>query len=422
MYIIIHHMNDIHSSSVLEYNNRWAATVLRKMAQESPVVVLTGARQVGKSTLLARERPFSNWRYLSLDDYDVLGQAEEDPRSLLAGRENIVIDEVQKAPGLLAAVKLEVDSGEKKRKFALSGSANLLLLKSVSESLAGRALTINLMPLAFGEWHGGKAPNTLLRLLDSKLPGEGGGEGIDPYPLIQRGFVPPLIKLPGEESYVRWWDGYVSTYLERDLRLLTQIDSLTDFRKVMELLALRTGQILNQTDIARETRVSQPTVHRYLNVLEASCILYRLPAFTRSRNKRVVKSPKVFWFDPGLAAFLSGHYSAGSLKNSREAGGLFECLVYLHLNVLAGLLTPRARVFYWRTTTGHEVDFVVEQGKTILPIEVKLTEKPSYRDIQNLKLFMQEFHEARCGVLVHAGSEIRALDRNIVAVPWTYLA
>lgn len=415
-------MNDIHSQGELKYSSRWAAKVLRKMAQESPVVVLTGARQVGKSTLLARERPFSDWRYLSLDDYDVLGQAQENPQSLLAGRDNTVINEVQKAPELLAAVKLEVDRGERKRKFALSGSANLLLLKTASESLAGRALTINLMPFAFGEWRGEKAPNTLTRLLESKLPGEGGEEGETPYPFIQRGFVPPLMKLPGEESYVRWWDGYVSTYLERDLRLLTQIDSLTDFRKVMELLALRTGQILNQTDIARKTRVSQPTVHRYVNVLEASCILYRLPAFTRSSNKRVVKSPKVFWFDPGLAAFLSGHYSAEALKDSREAGGLFECLVFLHLNVLAGLLNPRAKLYYWRTTTGHEVDFVVEQGRAVLPIEVKLTERPGFKDVQNLRLFMDEFPDAPCGVLVHAGSEIRALDRNIVAVPWTYLA
>jgi predicted AAA+ superfamily ATPase len=415
-------MNDNHSVSESYYRKRWAATILRKMAGESPIVVLTGARQVGKSTMLLNERPFSNWRYTSLDDFDVLKQAQADPESLLAGRGNLVLDEVQKAPGILNAIKVAVDRGRVERRFALSGSANLMLMSKVTESLAGRALSITLEPMTLGEQQGARPTTILAGLLQSRHPKESAVKVQAPFPLMQKGFLPPLITRSGEDSFVRWWEGYVATYLERDLRQLSQVESLPDFRRVMVALALRTGQIVNQTGVARDTGVSQPTVHRYLNLLETSCLLRRVPAFAPSRTKRIVKSPKVYWFDPGIATFLAGHYTADDLKVSREAGGVFESLVLLHLNAMAQLMTPRPIIFYWRTTTGREVDFVVEQGRKILPIEVKLTERPRYRDVQNLRIFMDEYTEATLGVLVHCGSDVILLDKDIIALPWTLLA
>ena len=419
---IIHYMNDNHSRDESYYRPRWAATILRKMAQESPVVVLTGARQVGKSTLLSNEQPFSNWRYASLDNYDVLEQAQRDPDAILAGSKDLVLDEIQRAPGLLNAIKIAVDRRRGERHFVLSGSANLMLMSKVSESLAGRALTINLAPMTSGEQVMAKAPRLLESLLRAEPPSEGSIDVEDPIPLMQRGFLPPLMMLSGEASFVRWWEGYIATYLERDLRQLSQVESLPDFRRVMETLALRTGQLLNQTDVARNTGVSQPTVHRYLNLLETSCLLCRIPAFTPSRTKRLVKSPKVYWFDPGIATFLSGYYSAGDLRPSREAGGIFECLVLLHLKALAQLMTPRPRIYYWRTLTGREVDFVIEQGRAVLPVEVKLTKKPNYGDARNIRFFLDEYPKASLGVLVHTGSDVRLLDRDIVAIPWTLLA
>jgi len=371
---------------------------------------------------LLNERPFSSWRYVSLDDFDAQKQAQTDPESLLAGRGNLVLDEVQRAPGILNAIKVAVDRGRAGHHFVLSGSANLMLMSKVTESLAGRALSITLEPMTLGEQRRGRSPAILGRLLQSRHPNEGTVKTQDPFPLMQKGFVPPLLTLSGEDSFVRWWEGYVATYLERDLRQLSQVESLPDFRRVMVALALRTGQLVNQTDIARDTGVSQPTVHRYLNLLETSCLLYRVPALTPSRRKRIVKSPKIYWFDPGIATFLAGHYTADDLRESREAGGVFECLVLLHLNALAQLMVPRPKIFYWRTTTGREVDFVVEQGRKILPIEVKLTEKPRYRDVQNLRVFMDEYAGATLGVLVHSGSDVILLDKDIIAVPWTLLA
>jgi predicted AAA+ superfamily ATPase len=384
------------------------------------VVVLTGARQVGKSTLLANEEPFRDWRYVSLDDYDALDQAHRDPSALWAGTDRIVLDEVQRAPGILTAVKLAVDQ-DRSRRFALSGSANLLLMRHVSESLAGRAAYVRLEPMALGEERGTPPPTILSDLLSGALPKECEVTPEDPVPLMLRGLMPSLMRLDDPSAVVRWWEGYATTYLERDLRQLSQVASLPDFRRVMEALALRSGQLLNQSDIARDTSVSQPTVHRYLNLMETGGLLERVPAFAANRTKRLIKSPKAYWLDPGLTSFLAGHYDAVSLRASREAGPVFECLVLLHLRVLAQLMTPRPRIHYWRTVSGVEVDFVIEHGRRLLPIEVKLAESVRFSDAAHLRTFMAEYPEANVGVVVYAGTQVRYLDERIVAIPWTLL-
>jgi predicted AAA+ superfamily ATPase len=242
----------------------------------------------------------------------------------------------------------------------------------------------------------------------------------DPFNVIQRGLMPPLLQLDKPEAWTRWWEGYVATYLERDLRQISQIDALVDFHRVMEFLALRNGQLLNQSEVARDAGISQPTTHRYLNLLEATSLVERLPAFTSNRTTRLVKSPKLYWTDPGLAAFLAGYYDRDSLSKGREAGAFFESLILHHLKVLAQLLTPRGRLFYWRTTTGHEVDFVLEQGRRLLAFEVKLTTNPRFGDADGLRLFLSE-NKAVGGVLLHDGQEIKRLDERIVALPWTML-
>jgi hypothetical protein len=236
-----------------------------------------------------------------------------------------------------------------------------------------------------------------------------------------KGFMPPLMQLETSAAVLRWWEGYVTTYLERDLRQLSQIDSLPDFRRLMVALALRCGQMLNQTEVSRDTGISQPTVHRYINLLETTCLMERLPAFAVNRTKRLIKSPKVLSIDPGLIAFLAGHYNTGSLQSSREAGGIFESMIYLHLNVLAQLLVPRPRIFYWRTTTGKEVDFVLEWGRKLLAVEVKLSRKAKFSDIETLRLFMDEYPETSACILIYAGDEVRIMDEKIVAIPWFLL-
>lgn len=420
---IIRGMNDYQPHDELKYKPRWIAPLLRDAAKDHSIVVLTGARQVGKSTLLQHESPFDDWRYITLDDFDVLSQVKSDPTSLWAGTDYVVLDEVQKSTKLLDAVKIAVDSTYNKHRFILSGSANILLMKKVSESLAGRAVYFALNPMTIGEMNNLSPTNLLEILLRGELPGEGKIKpaAAAPFSQMWKGFMPPLMQMKTSASVLRWWEGYVATYLERDLRQLSQIDSLSDFRRLMVALALRCGQILNQTEVARDTAISQPTVHRYINLLETTCLMERLPAFAVNRTKRLIKSPKVMWVDPGLVSFLAGHYDIESLMSSREAGGIFESMIYLHLKALAQLLIPRPRIFYWRTTTGKEVDFVLEWGRKLLAIEVKLSSKPKFSDVETLRLFMDEYPETSAGVLIYGGDEIKIMGEKIVAIPWFLL-
>lgn len=389
------------------------------------MVILTGARQVGKSTLLREEKPFSKWRYVSLDDFDALQQAEENPAALWADADSVVVDEVQRSPRLLSAVKRAVDERHRKIRFVLSGSANLLLMQQTSETLAGRAIYWTLLPMTWRERNGEPPLGTLRELLEGHFPREGTAKekgAISVFDRMLEGFMPPLLSLTGKKAFVTWWEGYVTTYLERDLRQLSQIESLSDFRLVMQALALRSGQMLNQTEVSRDTRVSQPTVHRYTNLVEASCLLTRLPVYSRNRTKRLMKTPKVYWTDPGLACYLSGLNEVKDLERSREAGGIFETLVLLHLQAAAQLLVPRPRISYWRTVDGKEVDFVVEQGRHLVAVEAKLATTPRYEDARGLLLFLKEYPETRAGIVVHTGSEIKRLHEKVIALPWYLLA
>jgi len=413
-------MNDIDSPFV--YHERWLTPLLRQAVSEHPVVVVTGARQVGKSTLLRHASPFRDWRYRTLDDLDTLRQAEEDPQGLWEGADAVVLDEVQRAPGLLSAVKRAVDA-DRRRRFVLSGSANLLLMHQVSESLAGRAVSFVLDPMALGEQRDAAPPALLADALAGRWPAEGAAPSParDPAPELLRGLMPALLGLSSVPSWVRWWEGYVSTYLERDLRQLARIEALPDFQRAMRLLALRCGQLLNQTDVARDTGVSQPTLHRWVNLLETTHLLVRLPAYAANRTTNLLKAPKVMWTDPGLAVFLGGYHDAADLRGAREYGAFFEALIFAHLRIVAGLLTPRGRLHFWRTRSGQEVDFVVEHGRRLLAIEVKLTERPGYRHTEGLRSFLDRHPEAAGGLLLHGGPAVARLGERLVAVPWTMM-
>ncbi len=407
-------------TSQQRYRPRWCAQRLREVAAAFPITVLTGPRQTGKSTLLKNEKPFCDWRYVTLDDFDSLAAALSEPHELWAGTNQIVLDEVQRAPRVLSAVKVAVDSNPSMR-FALTGSADLLLMRAVSETLAGRAAYHTLGPMTLGEMRQNAAPNLLPQLLEGKLPAEGRVAADDPMEFAARGMMPRFLGLDPEFA-PSWWEGYVTTYLERDLRELAQVESLPDFRRLMAILALRQGQLLNKSEAARDAGLSQPTAHRYTSLLETSGLLQLLPAFALNRTKRLIKSPRAFWTDSGLAAFLSGHYSAESLRASREAGAAFEALVIQHVRSLTQTMSPMPRLHYWRTTAGLEVDLVLEHGRSLLAFEIKLAEKVSRSDAANLRTFLDEYPETLSGVAVYAGDEIRVLGERLIAVPWTVIA
>jgi len=414
-------MNDFHSNIELIYKKRWLGSQIISAVKTFPVVVISGARQVGKSTFLQNE--FQAFKYVSLDDFSTLKQAKTDPSSLWMDTERIIIDEAQKAPEIFTAIKLAVDKTKRKIRFLISGSSNILLMKGISETLAGRAVYFEMLPMTYGEME--DRPETLknfskLWRTDFKIA-ETKVVPVDPLTFMLKGYMPPLMYLKDMKEILLWWEGYIRTYIERDVRELSQIESLIDFRRVLDSLAIRTGNILNQTEIARDTGVSQPTVYRYIKLLEVLNMMKRIPAYFQSRTKRVTKSPKVVFIDPGLSTYLSGYHDYDSLRGAREIGGFFETIVFLHLKVLSEVMIPKANIFYWRTTTGKEVDFVIEHGRRLLAFEVKLTTNPTFDDIKNLLTFIEDYPQTVKGILIHAGSVIKWLHSKVLAVPWWWV-
>jgi len=379
--------------------------------------VVTGARQTGKSTL-AQELAPGKRRYFSLDDLDVADAARRDPELLVGGDQPVTLDEVQREPDLLRAVKRAIDRKRRPGQFLLTGSANLLLMRQVSESLAGRASYLTLWPMTRREQLGlGRCGlwNELLAARDEDWLDLLSAEPDKPedWRVLARrgGFPTPAVHMRTARERSVWFDGYVRTYLERDLQELSSIVALPDFRRLMRAACLRLGQLVNQTELGRDVALAQPTVHRYLNLLETSYQLVRLPAYAVNRTKRLIKSPKLYWGDTGVALHLGG---------SNEPGGAhLENLVLHDLLAWRDARIDRAEVCYWRTAIGEEVDFVIEAGGRLLPIEVKATGRPRLGDATHLRTFRAEYgRKARAGLLLHTGSTLEWLAPDVLAAPW----
>ena len=344
--------------------------------------------------------------------------ARRDPDALLTIDRHITLDEVQREPDLLHAVKREIDRRREPGRFLLTGSANLLLMQRVSESLAGRASYLTLWPMTRSEQAGlGRCGiwDELLSAPDKDwidLISERPDKPEDWKALARRGGFPtPALELSSDADRTIWFDGYVRTYLERDLQALSSISALPDFRRLMRAACMRMGQLVNQTELGRDVALPQPTVHRYLNLLETSYLLVRLPAYAVNRTKRLIKSPKLFWGDTGVAMHLT--------QETEPRGAHLENLVLHDLMAWRDSKIERVELFYWRTSIGEEVDFVIEAGDSLLPIEVKSTTRPRYRDAVHLRTFRAEYGErARPGLLLHAGELLDWLTPDVLAAPW----
>jgi hypothetical protein len=384
-----------------------------------PVVVVTGARQTGKSTLIHDLLKAPRREYYTLDDIDVLERAESEPDALVADRGAVTLDEIQRSPKLLLAIKRAVDRDRRPGRFLLSGSANLSLLERVSETLAGRAVYLTIYPFTVSERRGlgGTGPWDAILRKPGALEGDHATLPELEAELLVGGFPP--VALSGQPGYRRQWlDGYVRTYLERDLQMLAAIHNLVDFRRLMRIAALRTGALLNQSELARDAGLAQPTAHRYLNLLEASYLLHRLPAYAVNRTKRLIKSPKLYFCDTGLAAHLAGIESAADLERSSLRGPLLETLVLSDLLAWRESAASRPEILYWRSVSGIEIDFIVETDGRVFPVEVKATSRPRLSDIRNLQVFLEEYGKsAPHGLLVHTGTRCEQLAARIWAMP-----
>lgn len=409
--IIIHAMN----TRMLP---RLTSDSVARAGRVMPVVVVTGARQTGKSTLvrdlLSDRRP-----YYTLDDLDIRAEAERAPDELVRRAGRLTLDEVQRAPDLLLAVKRAVDEERTPGRFVLTGSANLFLMRDVSESLAGRATYLTLWPLTRRELRGAARAGLWPELFETPVDDwpdlleSGDAEPEDWRVVARRGGYPvPAVELAADDDRAIWFDGYVRTYLERDLQDLSSIENLVDFRRLMRATCLRLGGLVNQTELGRDVQLPQPTVRRWLNLLEASFQLVRLPAFAANRTKRLIKTPKAYWCDTALALRLGGV--------DRPEGAHLENLVLSDLLAWRdAAVADRPGLFYWRTATGEEVDFVIERGDALVAVEVKATSRPRARDFAHLRAFRDEYGDAVRGcLLLHCGDGVESLAPGIVAAPW----
>ena len=404
----------------MTYIRRTLETTLKRAAAQSPVVVLTGPRQSGKTTLLKHVFG-STHEYVSLEPPDVRLAATEDPRGFLASHPApVAFDEVQAAPVLLPYIKEVVDrTRERPGQFLLTASQNLMLAQGVTESLAGRAALLRLLPMSRREVAG--RPEAMLPWEGSaRRPTIGPGAG-SIWPELLRGGYPELVAGRVKDATL-WHASYVQTYLERDVRSLRQIGDLRQFQAFLRLLAARSAQLLNLSDAARDLGVAVNTAKAWLSVLEATYQVLVLRPYWANVGKRLVKSPKVYFTDTGTLCYLTGLRDPAHAANGPLGGALFETAVIAEVYRSLTHRGIEPQLYFWRTSTGVEVDLVVDTGEALVPIEVKLSSTPTPTMARGIEAFRRDIGpRASRGFLVHPGGSSLPLGPAATALPFAAL-
>lgn len=401
--------------------------VLTEALADTPVVLLNGARQTGKSTLVQALAAAQGRRYLTLDDRVVLAAVRDDPAGFVAGLQGpVALDEVQRAPELFLDLKAAVDRDRQPGRFLLTGSANVLLLPGLADTLAGRMEVLTLWPLSSAELQGQVGLNRAEALFD------GATELVEPQPcdrailadtLLKGGF-PEVVARSTHRRRAAWLDAYVETVLQRDVRDLAQLDQLSELPHLLELLAARSGGQLNLAELSRSTRLPQTTLRRYFALLQTLFLVNLVPAWARNPGKRLVKSPKVFVPDTGLLCLLT------HLDESRVAagaapglpGGLVETYVAAQLQQHLAFSSRGLTLWHYRTQTGVEVDFLLEdRAGRLTGIEVKASASVDASDFKGLRHLQDSEPEAfQRGIVLYGGRERVAFSERLMAVPLSW--
>lgn len=384
--------------SMTMYIPRQAEKTIKTLSQGFPIVAVTGPRQSGKSTLAARI--FQDRPYVSLEDPDEEEFAASDPRGFLEQfPDGAVLDEIQRRPELLSYLQTIVDRDGRMNLFVLTGSQQFGLMAELSQTLAGRVGILELLPFTLDELAGAdKLPETLEELLFAGL-----------YPPVHDRPVSPGL----------WYPNYIRTYIERDVRQMMNVTDLSTFQTFMYLCAGRVGQLLNLSSLANDCGISPNTAKAWLSVLEASYIVYLLRPHHKNFNKRLVKTPKLYFLDPGLAAKLLRIENKEQIANHAYRGALFETWVISEILKKRYNAGQSANLYFWRDRTGNEIDVLVDQGEDLIPVEIKSGRTITQSYFKGLQHWSKlAGHAAKNPTLVYAGN--KALKRQGVHVlPWS---
>ena len=397
---------------------------IRKADRTFPSVVITGPRQSGKTTLL--KGIFSKSHdFVTLEDPDVRIRAKDDPRGFLAHHAPpVILDEVQYVPELLSYIKTAIDEDRSPGQWLLTGSQNFSLMQNVSQSLAGRTAVLSLLPFSYGERidRGDKLLSVkdwltfLKRKNVAKRPN--GKHSVDISTLILRGNYPEIASNARVDRML-WCASYISTYLERDVRNLAHIGDLTQFEIFLKLCAMRTGQLLNLSSMARDIGISVTTAKKWLSILEAGYIIHLLYPYYKNIGKRLVKTPKLYFCDTALATYFLGLHEKGTLLNSPHFGSLFETYIindvlkrFLHFGDLPSM-------YYLRTRDDLEIDLIIELGGKIHLFEIKSTMTVTPKHITSLKKMKDELGDLVAGAYLIANTSRREyIGAGIQSLPF----
>jgi predicted AAA+ superfamily ATPase len=370
-----------------------------KVIDGFPVIFLTGPRQSGKTTYIKHR--FKTYKYFNLESFSDFEYISNDPEHFFKEHpKNIIIDEVQRMPELLSYIQVHVDNKQEMGSIILSGSQNLLISEKISQSLAGRVAHLTLLPFSLEEIKKSKIINSNV------------------WQQTLKGFYPALYSrnIPIDEFY----NSYLATFVERDVRLIKNIGSLTQFKKFMILLAGRVGQVVNISSLADDTGISPNTAESWLSILEASYVIFRLPPYFKNVSKRLVRSPKIFFYDTGLLCFLLSIDSVKELDKHFARGDIFENLIITEVKKNKAINDISSQLYFYRSAKNEEVDLIIDSGKEAILVEIKSATNFSQSFLSTLLKVNDEIFSSDKNFVVYSGSKILNLKQAKV-LPWDKL-
>ena len=403
----------------MNFYQRQMQPLLQNLIQQFPTILVTGPRQVGKSTLL--QHIGEDYQYVTFDDPLLLNQARNDPTLFMLNHSGkLILDEVQYAPELFSSLKLAIDKQKTSGLFLLSGSQAFQLMQNVTESLAGRIAVLKLQGFSLRE----------IQQLDFYQPFVPNREYIvarekhfkpveNIWEMIHRGYMPRLYEQ--EINWEIYYSSYVSTYIERDVRALTNISSITDFTRFMVAIAARSGELLNYSNVAQEVGVSVDTIKRWTTILETSGIIYLLKPYSNNHLKRAIKTPKVYMLDTGLMAWLTKWLTPETIQQGAKSGQFFETFVVSEIIKSFynnGIEPP---IYYYRDTNQKEIDLLIEYHRTLYPVEIKTSASPDKKMAKAFGILKENLPEAEItignGVIINQYPQKLWLAEELVALP-----